>query len=97
MAGKHGFRVQLNVGRVAKKRPTEFGVDLVVQPFDPNRFQFSKADQVKKKKDTERRKRWNMRGTMKKVKKRKKGMTKKWEREDQITYHLLLAPYILST
>lgn len=41
--GLYGFIAQLNEGRATKKRPTEFRVDKVVQPFDENKFHFLKA------------------------------------------------------
>lgn len=41
--GMYGFVAQLNEGRYSKKRPTEFRVDQVVQPFDPVKFNFTKA------------------------------------------------------
>lgn len=37
------FVAQLNEGRATKKRPTEFRVDTVVQPFDGTKFNFTKA------------------------------------------------------
>lgn len=43
--GKHGFIAQLNEGRHLKKRPTEFRVDKVLQPFDENKFNFTKVGQ----------------------------------------------------
>ncbi|KAG0499786.1 hypothetical protein HPP92_004477 [Vanilla planifolia] len=43
--GVHGFVAQLNEGRHLKKRPTEFRVDQVIQPFDPNKFNFTKVGQ----------------------------------------------------
>ncbi|MQM20551.1 hypothetical protein Taro_053572 [Colocasia esculenta] len=43
--GEHGFVAQLNEGRHLKKRPTEFRVDQVLQPFDPNKFNFTKVGQ----------------------------------------------------
>lgn len=43
--GKQGFIAQLNEGRHLKKRPTEFRVDQVLQPFDPNKFNFTKVGQ----------------------------------------------------
>lgn len=39
----YGFVAQLNEGRYSKKRPTEFRVDQVVQPFDSAKFNFTKA------------------------------------------------------
>lgn len=41
--GEHGFVAQLNEGRHLKKRPTEFQVDKVMQPFDENKFNFTKV------------------------------------------------------
>jgi hypothetical protein len=41
--GLYGFVAQLNEGRYSKKRPTEFRVDQVVQPFDPAKFNFTKV------------------------------------------------------
>lgn len=43
--GGHGFIAQLNEGRHLKKRPTEFRVDRVLQPFDPSKFNFTKVGQ----------------------------------------------------
>ncbi|ONK80018.1 uncharacterized protein A4U43_C01F12900 [Asparagus officinalis] len=43
--GQHGFIAQLNEGRHLKKRPTEFRVDRVLQPFDPQKFNFTKVGQ----------------------------------------------------
>ena len=43
--GKYGFIAQLNEGRHLKKRPTEFRVDKVLQPFDGNKFNFTKIGQ----------------------------------------------------
>ncbi|KAK4275437.1 hypothetical protein QN277_018520 [Acacia crassicarpa] len=43
--GEHGFIAQLNEGRHLKKRPTEFRVDKVLQPFDGNKFNFTKVGQ----------------------------------------------------
>lgn len=43
--GKSGFVAQLNEGRHLKKRPTEFRVDKVLQPFDPKKFNFTKVGQ----------------------------------------------------
>ncbi|XP_074577882.1 GDP-L-galactose phosphorylase 1-like [Curcuma longa] len=43
--GKHGFVALLNEGRHLKKRPTEFRVDRVLQPFDPAKFNFTKVGQ----------------------------------------------------
>ncbi|XP_077244698.1 GDP-L-galactose phosphorylase 2-like [Tasmannia lanceolata] len=43
--GEYGFIAQLNEGRHLKKRPTEFRVDRVLQPFDENKFNFTKVGQ----------------------------------------------------
>ncbi|XP_077250928.1 GDP-L-galactose phosphorylase VITAMIN C DEFECTIVE 5 (VTC5) [Tasmannia lanceolata] len=43
--GEYGFIAQLNEGRHLKKRPTEFRVDRVLQPFDGNKFNFTKVGQ----------------------------------------------------
>nr|KYP73429.1 UPF0580 protein C15orf58 isogeny [Cajanus cajan] len=43
--GEYGFVAQLNEGRHLKKRPTEFRVDKVLQPFDENKFNFTKVGQ----------------------------------------------------
>lgn len=43
LPGEFGFIAQLNEGRHLKKRPTEFRVDQVLQPFDPLKFNFTKA------------------------------------------------------
>lgn len=43
--GQNGFIAQLNEGRHLKKRPTEFRVDKVLQPFDENKFNFTKVGQ----------------------------------------------------
>ncbi|KAK7290202.1 hypothetical protein RIF29_04451 [Crotalaria pallida] len=43
--GQHGFIAQLNEGRHTKKRPTEFRIDQVLQPFDENKFNFKKIGQ----------------------------------------------------
>ncbi|XP_074296551.1 GDP-L-galactose phosphorylase 1-like [Silene latifolia] len=43
--GDYGFIAQLNEGRHLKKRPTEFQVDKVLQPFDGNKFNFTKVGQ----------------------------------------------------
>ncbi|KAJ4981065.1 hypothetical protein NE237_031902 [Protea cynaroides] len=45
IAGDYGFIAQLNEGRHLKKRPTEFRVDKVLQPFDGNKFNFTKVGQ----------------------------------------------------
>ena len=41
--GSYGFIAQCNEGRLSKKRPTEFRVDLVAQPYDAAKFNFTKA------------------------------------------------------
>ncbi|KAK9844518.1 hypothetical protein WJX74_003514 [Apatococcus lobatus] len=43
LPGAYGFVAQLNEGRGSKKRPTEFRVDKVDQPFDEGKFNFKKA------------------------------------------------------
>ncbi|KAE8125497.1 hypothetical protein FH972_020298 [Carpinus fangiana] len=43
--GGYGFVAQLNEGRHLKKRPTEFRVDKVLQPFDGSKFNFTKVGQ----------------------------------------------------
>ncbi|XWS27810.1 hypothetical protein CRYUN_Cryun25bG0011900 [Craigia yunnanensis] len=43
--GEYGFIAQLNEGRHLKKRPTEFCVDKVIQPFDGIKFNFTKVRQ----------------------------------------------------
>ncbi|KAL2522399.1 GDP-L-galactose phosphorylase 1 [Forsythia ovata] len=43
--GRHGFIAQLNEGRHHKKRATEFRIDQVLQPFDENKFNFTKVGQ----------------------------------------------------
>ncbi|KAI4366167.1 hypothetical protein MLD38_022080 [Melastoma candidum] len=43
--GRYGFIAQLNEGRHLKKRPTEFRVDKVLQPFDGSKFNFTKVGQ----------------------------------------------------
>lgn len=43
--GRYGFIAQLNEGRHLKKRPTEFRVDKVLQPFDESKFNFTKVGQ----------------------------------------------------
>lgn len=45
LPGEYGFIAQLNEGRHLKKRPTEFRVDQVLQPFDPKKFNFTKIGQ----------------------------------------------------
>lgn len=44
LPGEYGFVAQLNEGRHLKKRPTEFRVDQVLQPFDAAKFNFTKVD-----------------------------------------------------
>ncbi|RWW30314.1 hypothetical protein BHE74_00016503 [Ensete ventricosum] len=41
--GGYGFVAQLNEGRHLKKRPTEFRVDRVLQPFDPAKLNFTRS------------------------------------------------------
>jgi len=41
--GPYGFIAQCNEGRLSKKRPTEFRVDQVNQPWDSAKFNFTKA------------------------------------------------------
>lgn len=43
--GTQGFIAQLNEGGHLKKRPTEFRVDQVLQPFEPAKFNFTKVSQ----------------------------------------------------
>ncbi|CAI5487395.1 unnamed protein product [Closterium sp. Naga37s-1] len=43
--GRLGFIAQLNEGRHSKKRPSEFPMDKVLQPFDPSKFNFTKVGQ----------------------------------------------------
>ncbi|PON53692.1 GDP-L-galactose/GDP-D-glucose phosphorylase [Parasponia andersonii] len=43
--GEYGFVAQLNEGRHSKKRLTESRVDQVLQPFDENKFNFTKVGQ----------------------------------------------------
>jgi GDP-L-galactose phosphorylase len=45
LPGDYGFIAQLNEGRHLQKRPTEFRVDQVLQPFDPMKFNFMKIGQ----------------------------------------------------
>ncbi|KAK4490534.1 hypothetical protein RD792_001214 [Penstemon davidsonii] len=45
ISGKYGFIAQLNEGRHLKKRLTEFRIDKVLQPFDKNKFNFTKVGQ----------------------------------------------------
>ncbi|XP_074592551.1 GDP-L-galactose phosphorylase 2-like [Curcuma longa] len=43
--GRYGFIAHLIEGRDLKKRPTEFRIDEVLQPFDQNKFSFTKIGQ----------------------------------------------------
>lgn len=43
--GHYGFIAQLNEGRHLKKRPTEFRIDQVLQPFNEEKFNFTKVGQ----------------------------------------------------
>ncbi|KAL5811765.1 hypothetical protein ACOSQ3_026715 [Xanthoceras sorbifolium] len=43
--GEYAFIAQLNEGRHLKKRPTEFRVDQVLQPFNGDKFNFTKVGQ----------------------------------------------------
>lgn len=43
LPGPRGFIAQLNEGRATKKRPTEFTMDRVLQPYNPKKFNFQKA------------------------------------------------------
>lgn len=45
LPGEYGFIAQLNEGRHSQKRPTEFRVDQVLQPFDSKKFNFTKVGQ----------------------------------------------------
>ena len=45
--GEYGFIAQLNEGLYLKKRSTEFRVDKVLQPFDGNKFNFTKVELLK--------------------------------------------------
>lgn len=45
LPGRYGFITQLIEGRDLKKRPTEFRIDEVLQPFDANKFNFTKIGQ----------------------------------------------------
>lgn len=45
LPGVFGFVAQLNEGRALSKRPTEFSMDKVKQPFDEKKFNFKKAAQ----------------------------------------------------
>ena len=44
LGGVYGFVAQLNEGRAHKKRPTQIVLDEVLQPYDPKKFNFTKAD-----------------------------------------------------
>jgi len=43
--GEYGFITRLIEGRDLKKRPTEFRIDKVLQPFDATKFNFTKIGQ----------------------------------------------------
>jgi len=43
--GSRGYIAQFNEGRHSKKRPTEFSMDSVLQPFDSAKFNFTKIGQ----------------------------------------------------
>jgi GDP-L-galactose phosphorylase len=43
LPGEHNFVATLIEGRDQKKRPTEFGIDQVIQPFDSGKFNFTKV------------------------------------------------------
>uniref|UniRef100_A0A0A9C1Y2 GDPGP1-like N-terminal domain-containing protein n=1 Tax=Arundo donax TaxID=35708 RepID=A0A0A9C1Y2_ARUDO len=43
LPGEHNFVVTLIEGRDQKKRPTEFGINQVLQPFDSSKFNFTKV------------------------------------------------------
>ncbi|XP_020097949.1 GDP-L-galactose phosphorylase 1-like isoform X2 [Ananas comosus] len=45
LPGKHNFIIVLIEGRDLKKRPTEFRIDEVLQPFDGDKFNFTKIGQ----------------------------------------------------
>ncbi|XP_018683880.2 GDP-L-galactose phosphorylase 1 isoform X1 [Musa acuminata AAA Group] len=45
LSGDYGFILQLIEGRDLKKRPTEFRIDRVLQPFDGKKFNFTKIAQ----------------------------------------------------
>ena len=42
LPGEHNFVATLIEGRDQKKRPTEFGMNQVIQPFDTGKFNFTK-------------------------------------------------------
>jgi GDP-L-galactose phosphorylase len=44
LGGVYGFVAQLNEGRAHMKRPSQVALDAVLQPFDPAKFNFTKAD-----------------------------------------------------
>ncbi|URE12248.1 GDP-L-galactose phosphorylase [Musa troglodytarum] len=46
LSGDYGFILQLIEGRDLKKRPTEFRIDRVLQPFDGKKFNFTKIAQA---------------------------------------------------
>lgn len=46
LPGEYGFIVQLIEGRDLKKRPTECRVDKILQPFDENKFNFTRIAQA---------------------------------------------------
>ena len=43
LPGQHNFVATLIEGRDQKKRPTEFGMNQVIQPFDTGKFNFTKV------------------------------------------------------
>ncbi|RWW39740.1 hypothetical protein BHE74_00054897 [Ensete ventricosum] len=45
LSGDYGFILHLIEGRDLKKRPTEFSIDRVLQPFDGKKFNFTKIAQ----------------------------------------------------
>lgn len=46
LPGEYGFIVRLIEGRDIKKRPTEYRMDKVLQPFDEKKFNFTKIPQA---------------------------------------------------
>ncbi|KAF0919738.1 hypothetical protein E2562_031080 [Oryza meyeriana var. granulata] len=44
LAGEHNFVATLIEGRDQKKRPTQFGMNQVIQPFDSAKFNFTKVN-----------------------------------------------------
>ncbi|KAK3162744.1 hypothetical protein QOZ80_1BG0093210 [Eleusine coracana subsp. coracana] len=44
LSGEHNFVATLIEGRDQKKRPTEFGMNQVLQPFDSRKFNFTKGN-----------------------------------------------------